>query len=52
MALKPYNTEDEQKIIRDCVKAARNIKSMTDRAYAFLYSASRKRTYTIRFAIV
>jgi hypothetical protein len=37
MALQPRSPEEEQKIIRDCVKAARDIKSMTDRAYNFLY---------------
>jgi hypothetical protein len=34
--LEPFNVEEEQKIIRDCVKAARNIDDMTDRAYQFL----------------
>jgi hypothetical protein len=37
MAIQRYSPEEEQKVIRDCVKAARDIKSMTDRAYKFLY---------------
>jgi hypothetical protein len=39
MALIPRSPEEEQKIIRDCVKATRDIKSMTDRAYKYLYIA-------------
>jgi hypothetical protein len=39
MALIPCSPEEEQKVIRDCVKAARDIKSMTDRAYKYLYLA-------------
>ena len=37
MALQPRSPEEEQKIIHDCVKAAEDIKTMTDRAYKFLY---------------
>jgi hypothetical protein len=39
MAIQPCSPEEEQKIIRDCVKAAGDIKTMTDRAYTFLYLA-------------
>jgi hypothetical protein len=39
MEIEPYSPEEEQKIIRDCIKAARDIESMTGRAYDFLYSA-------------
>jgi hypothetical protein len=34
--LAPFSPEEEQKIIRDCVKAARNIDDLTDNAYQFL----------------
>jgi hypothetical protein len=34
--LAPFSPEEEQKIIRDCVKAARNIDDLTDKAYRFL----------------
>jgi hypothetical protein len=34
--LEPFSIEEEQKIIRDCVKAARNIDDLTDKAYRFL----------------
>jgi hypothetical protein len=34
--LMPFSIEEEQKIIRDCVKAARNIDDLTDKAYRFL----------------
>jgi hypothetical protein len=34
--LEPFSIEEEQKIIRDCVKAANNIETMTDKAYRFL----------------
>jgi hypothetical protein len=34
--LEPFSLEEEQKIIRDCVKAARNIDDLTDKAYRFL----------------
>jgi hypothetical protein len=40
MALRPHSPEEEQKIIHDCVKAARNIQNLTKRAYTFLYLAS------------
>jgi hypothetical protein len=33
--LEPFNVEEEQRIIRDCVKAANNIETMTDRATGF-----------------
>jgi hypothetical protein len=36
----PHSVDEEQKIVRDCVKAAMNIESMTDRAYHYLYLAS------------
>jgi hypothetical protein len=36
----PFSVEEEQKIIRDCVKAARNIDGMTDKAYRFLNLSS------------
>jgi hypothetical protein len=39
MEIKLYSPEEEKKIIRDCVKAAGDIKNMTDRAYNFLYLA-------------
>jgi hypothetical protein len=38
--LEPFSIEEEQKIIRDCVKAARNTETMTDRAYRFLNLSS------------
>jgi hypothetical protein len=38
--LEPFSIEEEQKIIRDCVKAANNIETMTDRAYRFLNLSS------------
>jgi hypothetical protein len=38
--IEPFNIEEEQRIIHDCVKAANNIKTMTDRAYRYLYLAS------------
>jgi len=38
--LKPCNIDEEERIIRDCVKAARNIETMTDRAYHFLYCSN------------
>jgi hypothetical protein len=38
--LEPFSAEEEQKIIRDCVKAANNIEDMTDRAYRYLYLSS------------
>jgi hypothetical protein len=34
--LEPFSVEEEQKIIRDCVKAANNIETLTDKAYRFL----------------
>jgi hypothetical protein len=40
MAIKPCSPEEEQKIIRDCVKAAGDITSMSNRAYDFLYLSS------------
>jgi hypothetical protein len=40
MSLQPHNEKEEQKIIRDCVKAAENIEDMTDRAYHYLYLAN------------
>jgi hypothetical protein len=39
MAIPPCGPEEARKIIRDCVKAAKEIRSMTDRAYKFLYLA-------------
>jgi hypothetical protein len=39
MAIQPHNPEEEQKIVRDCVKAANDITAMTNRAYKFLYLA-------------
>ena len=38
--LEPFNVEEEQKIIRDCVKAARNIDDLTDKAYRFFNLSS------------
>jgi hypothetical protein len=38
--IEPFSIEEEQKIIRDCVKAANDIETMTDRAYKFLYLAN------------
>jgi hypothetical protein len=38
--LEPFSIEEEQRIIRDCVKAANNIEAMTDRAYRFLNLSS------------
>jgi hypothetical protein len=38
--LEPFSIEEEQKIVRDCVKAAGNIEVMTDRAYRFLNLSS------------
>jgi hypothetical protein len=38
--IKPHSIEEEEKIIRDCVKAASDIQSMTDRAYNYLYLAN------------
>jgi hypothetical protein len=40
MAIQPHSPEEEQKIIRDCVRAAGDITSMTNRAYDFLYLSS------------
>jgi hypothetical protein len=34
--LEPFSVEEEQRIIRDCVKAANNIETLTDKAYRFL----------------
>jgi hypothetical protein len=34
--LEPFSIEEEQRIIRDCVKAANNIEALTDKAYRFL----------------
>jgi hypothetical protein len=34
--LEPFSIEEEQRIIRDCVKAANNIETLTDKAYRFL----------------
>jgi hypothetical protein len=33
--LEPFTIEEEQKIIRGCVKAANNIETLTDKAYRF-----------------
>jgi hypothetical protein len=38
--LEPFSVEEEQKIIRDYVKAANNIESLTDKAYRFLNLSS------------
>jgi hypothetical protein len=38
--LEPFSVEEEQKIIRDCVKAAHNIDALTDKAYRFLNLSS------------
>jgi hypothetical protein len=38
--LEPFSIEEEQRIIRDCVKAANNIKTLTDKAYRFLNLSS------------
>jgi hypothetical protein len=38
--LEPFGIEEEQNIIRDCVKAAENIEAMTDRACRFLNLSS------------
>jgi hypothetical protein len=35
-----FSVEEEQRIIRDCVKAAKNIESLTKKAYHFLYLSS------------
>jgi hypothetical protein len=40
MAIQPHSSKEEQKIISDCVKAAKDITTMTNKAYEFLYSAS------------
>jgi hypothetical protein len=34
--LEPFNVEEEQQIIRDCVEASYNIDNLTDKAYRFL----------------
>jgi hypothetical protein len=36
----PFSDEEEQRIIRDYVKAARNIDDLTDKAYRFLNLSS------------
>jgi hypothetical protein len=38
--IEPFSVEEEQRIIRDCVKAAKNIESLTNKAYTFLYLSS------------
>jgi hypothetical protein len=38
--LEPFSIEEEQRIIGGCVKAARNIDSLTDKAYSFLNLSS------------
>jgi hypothetical protein len=38
--LEPFSVEEEQRIIRDCVKAGRNIDDLTDKAYRFLNLSS------------
>jgi hypothetical protein len=38
--LEPFGVDEEQKIIRDCVKAAGNIDTLTDKAYRFLNLSS------------
>jgi hypothetical protein len=38
--LEPFSIEEEQRIIRDCVKAANNIETLTDKAYRFLNLSS------------
>jgi hypothetical protein len=38
--LEPFNAGEERKIIRDCVKAADTIETLTDRAYRFLNLSS------------
>jgi hypothetical protein len=38
--LEPFSLEEKQRIIRDCVKAARNIDTLTDKAYRFLNLSS------------
>ena len=35
--LKLHNIEEEQRIIRDCVKATQDIEKLIDKAYTFLY---------------
>jgi hypothetical protein len=38
--LEPFSIEEEQRIIRDCVKAANNIDTLTEKAYRFLNLSS------------
>jgi hypothetical protein len=38
--LEPFSVEEEQRIIHDCVKAARNIDDLTNNAYLFLNLSS------------
>jgi hypothetical protein len=38
--LEPFSVEEAQRIIHDCVKAARNIDNLTEKAYRFLNLSS------------
>jgi hypothetical protein len=38
--LEPVSSEEEARIIRDCIKGANNINQLTDKAYKFLYLSS------------
>jgi len=38
--IKPYSEQEETRIIQDCIKAANDINTLSEKAYRFLYLSS------------
>jgi hypothetical protein len=50
--LEPFSVEEEQRIIRDCVKAANNTDTLTDKVYRFLKHSTGFIAYYNRFGFI